>query len=58
MCPREDAGEVNPVEEITDPGQEIKQVSKKKKSAVRLQQGSNPTTEKKVSKPPRPNLQS
>lgn len=31
MCPGEDAGEVNPVEEITDPGQEIKQVSKKKK---------------------------
>lgn len=31
MCPGEAAGEVNPVEEITDPGQEIKQVSKKKK---------------------------
>lgn len=49
MCPGEDAGEVNPVG-ITDSGQEIKQVSKikkKKKLAVRLQQGSNPTTHKR-----------
>lgn len=69
MCPGEFAGELRPVG-ITDPGQEIKQVSKKKgggweekrkekkQLAVGLGQASHDTREEGVkTKPPRPNLQ-